>query len=67
MRVFRSSRGVIPAAAASAPAVPAACPVHAQVAITRAEVNATCELEMFLPAISMLSMLRLNRDSRPML
>ena len=48
----RNSAGVHASRAQSAAAVPAACPVHAQVAITRVEVNAMCEFEMLRPAIS---------------
>ncbi len=40
----------------SAAAVPAAWPITAHVAITRVDVNATCEAPMLRPAINRLAM-----------
>ena len=48
---FARSRGRTPFSMHSAAAVPAACPTTAQVAITRVDVNATCEQLILRPAI----------------
>ena len=53
---WANSRGVIPFRTHSAAPVPAACPIRAQVAMTRVEDSAMCVWLMLRPANSRLEM-----------